>query len=304
LHISDVCRALSGASRDSHTVSGETNFMETLLRVRNLTIRYRSGARPLLTAVDGVSFDVCKAEAVGLMGESGCGKTSVALALLGLLAKDRTEITGSAKFRGAELLGLDERNFQRIRGAAISIVYQEPRIALSPVMRAGNQIAEVILAHRQWRWRRCQAEAEAMLERVGLRDTRRIVSAYPHQLSGGQCQRVVLAQALACSPSLLIADEPTAQLDACSQSQFLDLLGSLKKKLGISILVISHAPEVHASLTDRLLIMKAGRITEDGPFERLYRNPSEDYTHAILCGKARAPARYASELSIEERMVR
>ena len=278
--------------------------METLLQVRNLTIHYRSATRPLLTAVDGVSFDVGKAETVGLMGESGCGKTSLALALLGLLARDRTEITGSAYFRGAELCCLDERNFRRIRGAAISIVYQEPRIALSPVMRAGDQIAEVIRAHRHWRWRRCQAEAKAMLERVGLRDTLRIFSAYPHQLSGGQCQRVVLAQALACAPSLLIADEPTAQLDACSQNQFLDLLGSLKRQLGISMLVISHAPEVHASLTDRLLIMKAGRITEDGPFERLYGNPSEDYTRAILCGKARAPVRHASEISIEERMVR
>ena len=277
--------------------------METLLRVRNLTIRYRSAARPPFTAVDAVSFDIGKAEAVGLMGESGCGKTSIALALLGLLAKDRTEISGSANFRGAELLGLDERNFQRIRGAAISIVYQEPRIALSPVTKVGDQIAEVIRSHRPWAWRRCQGEAATMLERVGLRDTRRIFSAYPHQLSGGQCQRVVLAQALACSPSLLIADEPTAQLDACSQSQFLDLLGRLKEQLGISMLVISHAPEVHASLTDRLLIMKAGRITEDGPFERLYRHPSEDYTRAILGGKARAPARRPPEFASEERMV-
>lgn len=264
--------------------------METLLQVRNLTIRYHSGTRQSLTAVDGVSFDVGKAEVVGLMGESGCGKTSIALALLGLLAKNRTEITGSAGFGDIDLLGLDEHNFQRIRGTAISIVYQEPGIALSPVVKVGDQLAEVIHAHREWRWRRCQIEAEGMLERVGLHDTRRIFSAYPHQLSGGQCQRVVLAQALACAPSLLIADEPTAQLDARSQSQFLDFLGSLKKQLGISMLLISHAPEVQASLTDRLLVMKAGRIIEDGPFQRLYRNPSEDYTRAILCGRrARQP---------------
>lgn len=274
--------------------------METLLQVRNLTIRYGSG-RQSFTAVDGVSFDAGKAEAVGLMGESGCGKTSVALALLGLLAKDHTEITGSATFGDIDLLGLDERKFQRIRGAAISIVYQEPGIALCPVMRAGDQIAEVIHAHYGWGWGRCQAEAEGMLERVGLRDTRRIFSAYPHQLSGGQCQRVALAQALACAPRLLIADEPTAQLDARSQSQFLDLLGSLKKQQRISILLISHAPEVQASLADRLLVMKAGRIVEEGPFERLYRNPSEDYTRAILCGKTPAPARQASEISSQER---
>jgi peptide/nickel transport system ATP-binding protein len=277
-------------------------FMETLLQVRNLTIRYRSGTQQLCTAVDGVSFDVGKGEAVGLMGESGCGKTSVALALLGLLAKDHTEIGGSAGFGDMDLLALDERNFQRIRGAAISIVYQEPGIVLSPVIKAGDQIAEVIHAHRQWGWRRCQDEAKGMLERVGLRDTRRIFSAYPHQLSGGQCQRVVLAQALACAPSLLIADEPTAQLDARSQSQFLDFLGSLKKQLGISMLLISHAPEVQASLADRLLVMKAGRIIENGPFERLYRNPSEDYTRAIMRGKAPAPVRHVSEISSEERM--
>jgi peptide/nickel transport system ATP-binding protein len=276
--------------------------METLLQVRKLTIRYRFGTQQPFTAVDGVSFDIGKAEAVGLMGGSGCGKTSVALALLGLLAKDRAEITGSARFGDMDLLGLPERNFQRIRGAAISIVYQEPSIALSPVISAGNQIAEVIHAHRGWGWRRCQIEAEGMLERVGLCDTRRIFSAYPHQLSGGQCQRVVLAQALACAPSLLIADEPTAQLDARSQSQFLDFLGSLQKQLGISVLVISHAPEVQASLADRLLVMEAGRIIENGPFERLYRNPSEDYTRAILCGKAPAPARHAYEISREERI--
>jgi peptide/nickel transport system ATP-binding protein len=276
--------------------------METLLQVRNLTIRYRSRAQPSFTAVDGVSFEIGKGEAVGLVGESGCGKTSIALALLGLLAKNRTEITGSAGFGHMDLLGLDEHNLQRIRGAAISIVYQEPGIALSPIMKVGDQIAEVIRAHRQWGWRRCQAEAEGMLERVGLPDRRRIFFAYPHQLSGGQCQRVVLAQALACAPSLLIADEPTTQLDARSQSQFLDFLGTLKKQLGISILLISHAPEVQASLADRLLVMKAGRIIENGPFERLCHNPSEDYTRAILCGKAPAPAKHVSKIFTEERM--
>jgi ABC-type glutathione transport system ATPase component len=278
--------------------------METLLQVRDLTIRYRSEMQESFTAVDGVSFEIGKSETVGLTGESGSGKTSVALALLGLLAKDRTEIAGSADFRGIDLLKLNDRNFQRIRGAAISIAYQEPGISLSPFIKAGDQIAEVIYAHRRGGRRRCQAEAEEMLECVGLRDTRRIFSAYPHQLSGGQCQRIVLAQALACAPSLLIADEPTAQLDSCSQSEFFDLLGRLKKQLAISILLISHAPEVQASLADRLLVMMAGRIIENGLFERLCCDSSKAYTRAILRGKAPAPTRSAAAMSAEEPLAR
>ena len=280
--------------------------MENLLEVRNLTVRYRSSFAEPDAAVGGISFDVAPGEAVGIMGESGCGKTTAARALLGLLPKDRAEISGSAKFGGLNLLALDERALQKIRGSAISMVYQEPTLALSPVMRVGDQIAEVIHAHSQRDWKRCRAEAEAMLARVGLSPANRIFCAYPHQLSGGQCQRVVLAQALACAPALLIADEPTAHLDARSQCEFLDLLQSLKAQSHLSILLISHTPEVQARLTDRLFVMKAGCIIEQGSFEQLYRNPANSYTRTILRSVSQkcAASERAPEFAADEQLTR
>jgi peptide/nickel transport system ATP-binding protein len=256
--------------------------MKPLLQVRDLSVRYRrEGARPNL-AVDQVNFAVAAGETVGLMGESGCGKSTIALSLLGLLPPEGAEITGSILFRGEELLSLDENQMQKIRGAAISLVFQEPEISLNPVMRVGEQIAEVIHAHGSLRWKGCRGEAEKMIARVGLPQTDRIFSAYPHQLSGGQRQRVVLAQALACRPALLIADEPTTSLDARSQSAFLALLRELKQEMQISLLLISHTPEIQASLADRVLVMKDGQIIEEGSFAQLYWNPSNNYTRSIL----------------------
>jgi ABC-type glutathione transport system ATPase component len=266
--------------------------MGSLLKVRNLTIRHKADGPETLQAVDGVSFDVEAGEVVGLMGESGCGKSSTALALLGLLDKAKAEISGSIELRGRELLGAGESDLQELRGSKVSLVFQEPAMALSPVMRVGSQIAEVIHAHRGWNWKRCRAEAKTMLARVGLEPADRFFSAYPHQLSGGQRQRVVLAQALCCEPELLVADEPTASLDARSQADFLALLRNLKAELNISILLISHSPELQASLADRLLVMKDGRIIEEGSFEKLYENPGHDYTRMMLRrgGAANRPA--------------
>ena len=256
--------------------------MQDLLRVRDLTVRYRKSGAPWDVAVDRVSFRMAAGETLALMGESGSGKTSLALAMLGLLPQDAAEVSGSAEFEQTNLLMLDERAFSRIRGAKISLVFQEPGIALSPFLRIGDQIAEVVRAHRPWGWTRCRREARETLERLGLSSGDRIFSAYPHQLSGGQCQRVLLAQALACRPSLLIADEPTSHLDARSQAEFLLLLENLKKNSGISILLISHAPEISARLADRLLVMKSGRLIGQGTFTHLYRNPSQEYTRSLL----------------------
>ena len=255
--------------------------MDTLLQVRELSIRYRTTGATT-EAVRKISFDIAAGEIVGLIGESGSGKSSVALALLGLLEKKNADVSGSIRFRSQELLSLTEHEWQNIRGTTISIVFQEPAIALCPVMRAGHQIAEVIHAHKPWNWRQCLTEAEALLEQVGLKDTRRIFTAYPHQLSGGQRQRVALAQALACSPEILIADEPTASLDARSQSSFILLLNELKAVRGISILLISHTPEIQASLADRLVVMKEGDLIESGAFEEIYKNPKDPYTRRLL----------------------
>lgn len=256
--------------------------VENVLQVRDLSVQYRSAAGVSNPAVDRISFDIGSAEIVGLMGESGCGKTTIALSLLGLLPKAHVHISGSISFRGQEMLTMNDQALQRIRGAEISMVCQEPGISLSPVLRVGEQVAEVFRAHRDWGWKQCRAEAETMLTRVGLPGTARIFSAYPHQLSGGQLQRVVLAQALACQPALLVADEPTASLDASSQADLLVLLQELKEQFRISILLISHTPEIQASLADRLMVMKDGRIVEEGKFEQLYRSACHPYTRAML----------------------
>lgn len=256
--------------------------MQNLLQVMDLRVSYRGADAEVRDAVDGVSFAIAPGEVLGLMGESGCGKTSTALALLGLLSDRHAQVSGSVQFRGEEVLSMDARALRALRGSGISMVFQEPEIALSPVMRAGDQVAEVIHAHKGLNWKQCRAEAEAALVRVGLPGTQRIFSAYPHQLSGGQRQRVVLAQALACQPALIIADEPTASLDARSQSEMLALLRELKRELGIAILLISHTPEVQAYLADWLMVMAGGRIVEHGTFAELYRNPSHEITRAML----------------------
>jgi ABC-type glutathione transport system ATPase component len=260
----------------------QTGIMATLLDIKNLEVRYRVAGGREHCAVDDVSFPVAAGETVGLMGESGCGKSSVALAILGLLEPRRVGVSGSVVYRAENLVGMPERGLQKIRGAAISIIYQEPGISLSPVMRVGAQIAEVVHAHKQWTWAKCREEAHSMLARVGLEPTNRIFAAYPHQLSGGQLQRVVLAQALVCGPALVIADEPTASLDARSQADFIALLRDLKQRTRMSLLLISHTPEIQASLADRLIVMRDGRIVEAGDFDRVYANPADAYTATLL----------------------
>jgi ABC-type glutathione transport system ATPase component len=258
------------------------NFMIRLLQVCDLNVRYRSEGRQDSLAVAGVSFDVAQGEVVGLMGGSGCGKTSIAMAILGLLPRNQAAVSGSIQFLGNEIISMNEHGLQKIRGAGISIVHQEPTLALHPMMRVGDQIAEVLHAHGKGNWKCCRAEAGAMLARVGLSSSDRIFSSYPHQLSGGQRQRVLLAQALVCKPQLVIADEPTSALDACNQVEFLGLLRQMKQQLGISFLLISHTAEIQASLADRLLVMSEGRIVEQGRFSQLYSSPSHPCTKAML----------------------
>jgi ABC-type glutathione transport system ATPase component len=256
--------------------------MATLLEINCLEVRYRGREGREHCAVDDVSFRIAAGETVGLMGESGCGKSSVALAILGLLEERRASVSGSVIYRAENLVGMRERELQKIRGAAISLIYQEPGISLSPVLRVGAQIAEVVHAHKPWSWAKCREEAHSMLARVGLEPTNRIFAAYPHHLSGGQLQRVVLAQALVCGPALVIADEPTASLDARSQAEFIALLRDLKQRTRMSLLLISHTPEVQASLADRLIVMRDGRVVEAGDFDRVYANPGDPYTAALL----------------------
>lgn len=276
-----------------------------LFEVRNLSVEYGRGSESF-RAVDDLSFKAEAGELVGLMGESGCGKSSAALALFGLLPEKTATISGSVLFRGRELLGMNEKELQRLRGSEISLIFQEPEMALSPMMRVGEQVAEVIHAHRHWNWKQCRSEAAAILERVGLEPVARIFNSYPHQLSGGQRQRIVLAQAISCKPALLVADEPTASLDAQTQNEFISLLLDLRNETGLSILLISHSPELQARVADRLLVMKSGRIIESGSFEHLFENPAHDYTRMMLrrTAKTAEAMRAFADLELEEQLTR
>jgi len=256
--------------------------MDPLLQVRDLSVSYRQESAEPHQAVAAVGFDIHAGEVLGVMGESGCGKTTVALSLLGLLPRDRTDISGSILFRGRELKGMKEAELRRIRGAEISLVYQEPEIALCPVMRVGQQIAEVLRAHKSWTTGRCRVEANSLLARVGFENPSQIADRYPHQLSGGQRQRILLAQALACEPALIVADEPTASLDASSQSEFLELLRQLKDETSTAMLLISHAPEVQATLADRLVVMSHGQIIEQGDIRQVCLHPADPRTRKLL----------------------
>lgn len=256
--------------------------MGSLLQVRDLTVLFQISEKVLSPAVEGISFHIGPGEVVGLLGESGCGKTTAALSLLRLLPKTGCIVRGSVRFRGRELLTLDEYLLEKIRGGEISVVSQEPGIALNPVMRVGDQIADVIRAHRPWSRKRCREDAESLLALVRLSGRDRIYAAYPHQLSGGQRQRILIAQALACRPALVIADEPTAQLDATSQKEILALLRELKESLQIALLFISHNPGILAGLADRVMVMYAGRVVEEGSLVQVYRNPLHPYTRGLL----------------------
>jgi microcin C transport system ATP-binding protein len=267
---------------NSESGASGKDCLETLLAVKNLSVAYHGADGSRQQAVENASFEIGTGEVLGLMGESGCGKTSIALALLGLLAAEQAQVSGSIQFRGKELLTMGEREMRGIRGAGISVVFQEPGIALNPVMRVRDQVAEVIHAHKTFSWEKCRTDAQLALVRVGLPDTPRIFSAYPYQLSGGQRQRVALAQALVCEPALVIADEPTASVDARSQHELLALFGQLQREVGIAILLISHSAEVQARLADRLMVMERGKIVEQGQFEELYWRPAHACTRMML----------------------
>jgi peptide/nickel transport system ATP-binding protein len=234
---------------------------DALLKVENLTVQYCPQSAP---EISDVSFAIAGGEVVGLAGESGCGKTTLALSLLRLLGPPARVVAGSIRFRGQELTTLSERQLEAIRGAGISMVLQEPGISLHPMLAVGEQIADVVQAHNAWGRQNCREKAKRMLARVHLEDVERIYAAYPHQLSGGQRQRVVIAQALACQPDLVIADEPTASLDSRAQAEILTLLRELRERSGTAILLISHSPTMLANLADRVMVMHAGRIVQQG----------------------------------------
>ncbi len=268
-----------------------TNEPETLLEVRDLTVRFHSPGGISVSAVRQISFKIGRGEVVGLVGESGCGKSTTALSLGRLLPPEKSAVSGSLKLRGRELLDLREKELEKVRGTEIAYVFQEPSLALHPLQRVRDQVSDVIRVHRHWSRKRCRDEAREMLRAVGLPDSERFSSAYPHQLSGGQRQRVVVALALACQPALIVADEPTASLDVLTQAEILSLFRQLKEKLGVAMLLITHNPAILVGLADRILVMYAGKIVEEGPFEEVIQEPLHPYTQGLLRSMLVAPAK-------------
>lgn len=247
-----------------------------------------SSAGQTLTAVDGVSFDVAAGETLALVGESGCGKSATALSLLGLVPSPPGKIeAGEVVFAGRDLLRLSPTQLRQVRGREIAMIFQDPMSALNPVYTVGKQIAEAILAHRRVTRLEALAEVVNLLTQVGIADAGARAKAYPHQLSGGMKQRVLIAMALACAPRLLIADEPTTAIDATVQAQVLALLRRLQQERGMALLLITHDMGVVAELADRVAVLYAGRIVEEAPVADIFDRPLHPYTVGLFASMPR-----------------
>jgi peptide/nickel transport system ATP-binding protein len=253
-----------------------------LLHVDNLKTHFhtRDG---VVRAVDGVSFDVMPGETLAVVGESGCGKSVTAMSILRLLPMPPARIAGGRiAFDGRNLLDLSEPEMRKVRGNAISMIFQEPMTSLNPVLTIGRQIAEALVLHRGMSEGAAMARAAEMLRKVHIPEADRRLKQYPHELSGGMRQRVMIAMALACGPRLLIADEPTTALDVTIQAQILELMRELRDDTGASIILITHDLGVVAEIAHRVVVMYAGRKVEEAPIEELFASPRHPYTRGLL----------------------
>ena len=251
-----------------------------LLRVEHLSVEFKTD-KGRLRAVDDISYALAPGKTLGLVGESGCGKSTTALALMGLLPSVAT-VTGQAHFLGTDLFTQSEKDWQGIRGNRMAMIFQEPMTALNPVIPIGVQISETLLLHQGMRGKAALERAIDMLDQVGIASARTRAAAYPHQLSGGMRQRAMIAMALACRPSLLIADEPTTALDVTIQAQILELMLELQDRIGMAIQFISHNLGVVSELADDIIVMYAGRIVERAPAARLFDAPRHPYTVGLI----------------------
>jgi ABC-type dipeptide/oligopeptide/nickel transport system ATPase component len=253
-----------------------------LLRVEDLAVQFESG-NSVVRAVDGVSWSVRAGQTVAIVGESGSGKSVSALSVLRLLPEPPARITaGRIHFEGHDLLSQGEADLRRIRGRRIAMVFQEPMTSLNPVYTIGDQVAETMQLHQGMTRRDAWRSAVAMLEKVGIPDAARRVGDYPHELSGGMQQRVMIAMALACEPRVLIADEPTTALDVTIQAQILTLLRDLQSSTGVGIVLITHDFGVVAAMADYVHVMREGRIVEHGEPSQVFEQPRHEYTRALL----------------------
>ena len=256
--------------------------IERLLEVRNLAISYRARSGGPHRALTEVNLEIAPGRVLGLVGGSGSGKTTLALAILGLLPSNAHIDSGGIFFRGIDLLGAGDHALQRIRGAQISIIFQEPATALNPVLRVGEQIADVIAAHTACSRGQCREIAKERMRELQLCDVQTMYDAYPHELSGGQRQRIAIAQAFACRPALVVADEPTTALDSITQAGILRLIKHLVTTTGVAMILITHDPALLQNLADRMAVLDAGTLVEEGAFRDVCERPVHPYTASLL----------------------
>ena len=254
---------------------------EPLLSIRRLCTEFATDSG-VLRAVDDVSFDLLPGGALGLVGESGCGKSVTSLSILRLIQAPGRIASGEIVFDGRDLLKLDDREMRKVRGARIAMIFQEPMSSLNPVYTVGDQISEVLRLHRALGRRAARDRVVELLAQVGIPSPAERADAYPHQLSGGMRQRVMIAMALACEPQLLIADEPTTALDVTIQAQIIELLRELRARLGMAVLLITHDLGLVAEFAEDVVVMYAGRVVERAPVAELFRDPRHPYTQGLL----------------------
>ena len=254
---------------------------ETLLEVENLITEFRT-PEGTVQAVRNVSFSLSKGETLCIVGESGCGKSITSLSIMGLLPKNGKIDSGKIIYDGKEIQNLDAEAMRKIRGNNISMIFQEPMTALNPVLTIGYQLREPLRLHRNMSKSEATKESIALLKQVGIPYPEKRINQYPHELSGGMRQRVMIAMALACNPDLLIADEPTTALDVTIQAQILDLINDLKKKLNMGVILITHDMGVVAEVADKVMVMYAGKKIEEGPVTEIFTQPKHPYTIGLL----------------------
>lgn len=255
--------------------------MTDLLRIEDLTIQFRT-ANGTFPAVRDVSFSLKQGETICIVGESGSGKSITSLSIMGLLPNNGEITEGSIVIDGQELVGKSEEELQRIRGNKISMIFQEPMTALNPVFTIGFQLQEPLRIHRGLSKRQAMEQSVELLKKVGIPNPEEKIHQFPHQLSGGMRQRVMIAMALACEPSVLIADEPTTALDVTIQAQILDLIDELKEQMGMGVVFVTHDMGVVAEIADRVMVMYAGEVVEYGDVKTIFENPQHPYTQGLL----------------------
>jgi peptide/nickel transport system ATP-binding protein len=267
-------------------VSAKPAAREPLLQVRDLAVSFATD-EGVVTAVDGVSFDLCAGEILAVVGESGCGKSVTAMTLLGLTRSPNARFGGTATYKGTELLGASDDELQRVRGAEIAMIFQDPMASLNPVMRIGAQIVEQIQAHEDVPAGAARDRAIELLQRVGIPRAAERVDSYPHEFSGGMRQRVMIALALSCDPQVLIADEPTTALDVTVQAQILQRFRELRDETNAALILVTHDLGVVADLADNVAVMYAGRIVEQGTLDQIFYDPQHPYTWGLIGAIAR-----------------